>query len=355
MYIIILPGFGIVSHVINNITNKPIFGQIGPSLKMLHQTICRKLNLNKLNTINIWLIVKILIFISNPQITKTQCINYIKFRYIIYFSKLSMWVGISETIRLILFKRFRGNIPNINSLAKNSKFDLKFNQWLAGLIDGKGSLLITKKYNVSLEITMNYKNKHLLNQIKQKFGGSIKLVSGYNSIIYRLHHYKGIISLLNAINGKIRNPKKLIILNKILNFYNIKSLNLEDLDFFNPWFSGYFDGKGNIVLNNKSNQIFIKFINDDKYFLEILKNLYGGNIYISNNSYLFIIYKKKDILNIYNYFKLNPSRSFKKNRLFLILSYFELKLNKAHLVKGSKSILAKKWIYFQSKWNSYEE
>lgn len=35
VYIIILPGFGIVSHIINNVTNKPIFGKLGMIFAML--------------------------------------------------------------------------------------------------------------------------------------------------------------------------------------------------------------------------------------------------------------------------------------------------------------------------------
>lgn len=35
VYIIILPGFGIVSHIINNLTNKPIFGKLGMIFAML--------------------------------------------------------------------------------------------------------------------------------------------------------------------------------------------------------------------------------------------------------------------------------------------------------------------------------
>jgi len=87
-----------------------------------------------------------------------------------------------------------------------SCFPVKFNEWLAGLIDGDGCFQLNKKGYASLEIVLELRDKHALYQIKQKFGGSIKLRSGINWLRYRLHHKKGIIKIINAINGEIRNP-----------------------------------------------------------------------------------------------------------------------------------------------------
>jgi hypothetical protein len=50
----------------------------------------------------------------------------------------------------------------------------KFKEWLAGLIDGDGCFLLSKKGYASLEITMDLRDKKALFIIKQKYGGSIK-------------------------------------------------------------------------------------------------------------------------------------------------------------------------------------
>jgi ubiquinol-cytochrome c reductase cytochrome b subunit len=56
---------------------------------------------------------------------------------------------------------------------------------------------------------MNLKDEHVLNIIKQKLGGSIKLRSGVKAIRYRLNNKKGMIELIHRINGNIRHSSRL--------------------------------------------------------------------------------------------------------------------------------------------------
>lgn len=123
-YILIIPGFGMISHVIGTMSDKSVFGQYGPkSIYIINsyvyfsqRTICKKLiDINLLiskvqNTLNVSnkiysFQVKIFVYFNNPQITKTRIILLSRFK-IIYFLELSMLVGISEAIRLLLIYFF---------------------------------------------------------------------------------------------------------------------------------------------------------------------------------------------------------------------------------------------------------
>jgi hypothetical protein len=134
--------------------------------------------------------------------------------------------------------------------------DKKFFQWLAGIIDGDGSFKISKKGYASLEIVMDIRDKHCLYQIKQKFGGSVKLRSGINWLRYRLHHKIGLLNLIHAVNGEIRNPVRLIQLNKICLKYDIPLIPSKPLTYNNDWLSGFIDSDGSVYLNLISSQLF---------------------------------------------------------------------------------------------------
>lgn len=230
--------------------------------------------------------------------------------------------------------------------------DTIFHQWLAGVIDGAGCFQFSKKGYASLEIVMETRDKHCLYQIKQKFGGSVKLRSGVNFLRYRLHHKKGLLTLIEAVNGEIRNPVRLLQLNKICENYNITVSQPSILTYSNGWFSGFFDSDGSVYINLSSYQVFITASQKNKYILDLLPDLYGGTVYIQKESFKWTVYKKAEILNLLDYFKLCPSRSAKHNRLKAINRYHELRALKAHL-SSDNSILGKAWKKFLLRWDKW--
>lgn len=90
---------------------------------------------------------------DNQPVTKSRCYS-------------SYLVGTSETIRATSY----------------DEKEIRFNQWLAGLIDGDGTLQVSKAGYSSCEITVSLADERLLRIIQNKLGGAIKARSGVKAI-----------------------------------------------------------------------------------------------------------------------------------------------------------------------------
>ncbi len=264
--------------------------------------------------------VKNLVKVNNPQVTKVHSIQ----------------VGTSETIRL---------------LSENSQ---EWFNWLAGLIDGDGYFGLSKKGYASLEITMSMQDSKCLYQIKQRLGGSVKRRSGVKAVRYRLHDHKGLIFLIQNINGCIRNPVRQIQLSKICQLYGITFKFPSILVQKNGWLSGFFDSEGTVTINRSTKQLSISIFQKNSQILLPLPVLYGGYVYIDrslNGGFKWYITNKKDILNILEYFKVYPSRSpLKVARLHLIPDYYYIKS-----LSLDKNDHDKLWAQFFEKWFNSNE
>jgi hypothetical protein len=325
------------------------FGQIWPfKFDLMQQTISGNFLCNLSDTLSISCLfsttkVKILalpfflnkekeINMKNPQVTKA----------------FNSQVGTSEAIRLLnIDTKLKTNIGKNN----------KFNQWLAGLIDGDGSFLLSKKGYASLEIIMDIRDEHALQIIKNVYGGSIKLRSGCNALRYRLHHKSGLLNLINDVNGQIRNSHRLVQLNKILNKYELTLIYPDKINYDNGWLSGFFDADGTVSINSTNYQLSISISQKTLELLQPIAELSEGNIYIDrglSQTFKFYVTKRENILKLIEYFKIYPSRSAKKNRLHLIPKFYELKDLKAHKALPG-TLLEKSWQYFYTKWLKYED
>ena len=381
VYILIIPGFGIISTTISANSNKTVFGQDGPLKKFLMQQTIRRnsvyhilqttflfiLNNIKINLKNVKMFVQEILFpTGNPPITKAP--NFINLKSKIKESiRLSMWVVISEAICLLSTQK-HDNLDSVdNSISseiiedtnikndnlKYSDNNKVFNEWLAGLIDGDGCFQLSKKGYASLEIVMELRDKHCLYIIKQKFGGSVKLRAGDNHLRYRLHHKTGLLNLIKAVNGLIRNPVRMLQLGKICEKYNIDLIHPEPLTYYNGWFAGFFDSDGSVYMNDKSGQLFITASQKNKFLLDALVELYGGKIYTMAKvgAFKWTCYRKDEILKLVNdYFKINPSRSEKRVRLHMVNKFYELRVLHAHNATPA-SVAGKSWKNFMIKWD----
>lgn len=303
---------------------------------ILHCAICGD-NYIYVNTIFVSLskyvadIVKILHVKLNPPVTKS----------------INNLVGTSETTRATSLSK------------KNNSKDIYFNQWLAGLIDGDGSLLVNKSGYSRCEIIVSIFDFRLLNTVQNKLGGSIKKRAGVGALRWRLHDTKGMINLVDRINGHIRHSNRIKQLNKVCILLNIKFIMPDKLDLKNGWFAGFFDANGTIgfYLKNEITQLTISVSNKLYTDLTPFMHNFGGNIYFdkgSNGSYIWSIQSQSDIENFVSYTKVCPIKSIKRYRIFLVKQYYQLikiKANKATFI----SPLHKSWVIFSKKWNKEDD
>lgn len=215
----------------------------------------------------------------------------------------------------------------------DKKENVRFFEWLAGIIDGDGCFLVSKKGYCSLEIVTQLRDKKILYLIKQKFGGSVKLVSGNNHLRYRLHHKAGLLNLISKVNGLLQNPIRILQLGKICEIYGIELKDSKPLTYYNGWLAGFFDTDGSIYFNEAPGQLFITAVQKNKYILEALVVLYGGKIYpmVKQEAFKWTCYKKSEVLSLVNnYFKVNPCRSEKILRITMVNDFYKLRNLHAH-------------------------
>ena len=303
--------------------------------------------------------VKIIINFNNSQVTKafnslvgtSEAIRLLS-KYYLFKIKNSIFFCLVQISSKKVFNR--SNLIMNHPLNLGSNKDNKFKEWLAGLIDGDGSFQMTKKGSASLDITMNIRDEHALQIIKNVYGGSIKLVSNANALRYSLRHKQGFLTLVHDVNGKIRNSYRLMQLSKICIKYDIILKYADKLKYENGWLAGFFDAKGSVVLNN--GQLAIVLSQKTSELLQPILDVYGGSVYIDRNNKTFIwyIYDKNSIMRLIQYFKNYPSRSIKKNRLHLIPKYYELKEIGADKAKENQIYLSKSWQNFLQKWKKYD-
>lgn len=340
--------------------------------------------------INQTICVEIISYIINSQITKA-----LKYYYNIYISniffnsfinlywlflftlnKTEKWkniivrklVGISEAIRLMLvyisfiyFKIIKfydskkySTVSTINETNQSSnQINQGFNEWLAGLIDGDGHFILHKSGSARLYIVMDIRDKGALYEILHRFGGSIRPIAGAKALRYNLSNKKGLVKLIEAVNGNIRNPARLLQMNKLCNKYDITLNYPNPLTYNNGWLSGFIDSDGSIYFSESSGQVFISATQKNIYLLEPLINIYGGRVDPSNDrgeAFKYIIYRKKEIFNIIdNYFNKYPLRTLKSNRLKLIKEYYVVRT-----YKDTDILKLNEWVTFKDKWERYK-
>lgn len=369
--------------------------------------MARKYNLSLILS-NIWnqtICIDIIIKNENLQITKARNLLNYNVNIFTWSSTLSLYniywggffdkklkelkyicvsklVGISEAIRLMfniiyniliiiskedisykdknrhlralkVIEGLKRNIQDLNNNDYNKYND--YNEWLAGVIDGDGNLNVSKSGTVRLNITMKDRDLILLEDIKSKIGGSIYKVSGVKAYKYQLSNLKGLMNLLLRVNGNIRNPIRMLQLDKVCKHYGLSLIIPKNLTYNNGWFSGLIDSDGSIYINEKIKRVSISVSQKNIYILDILQKVYGGKIYPHSSkkeAFKYEIYRKGEVCELVNNYLIRyPLRSAKMNRVNLINEAFD-KFSNFNL---DNPLILNEWVIFKDKWDNYKK
>jgi hypothetical protein len=153
-------------------------------------------------------------------------------------------------------------------------FNLKFNSYLAGLIEGDGSIIVPKTErstkgrinSPSIQIVFHLKDFPLALMIQKEIkNGSLSRKKGVNAYILTINNFDGLILLTSLINGNMRTPKIYNLyslidwLNKKFEEINISKNPLNDspLD-SNAWLSGFIEADGHFSVRTTSNSKYSK-------------------------------------------------------------------------------------------------
>ena len=260
----------------------------------------------------------------------------------------------------LVFYRNMSTSINTNCLGNsnsntNSFKDLAFKEWLAGLIDGDGYFLLSKNGYNSCEITMDARDKKVLYLIQHRYGGTVKQISNALAFKYKLRNRAGLIKLINDVNGLIRNPSRLLQMNKLCVKFNIELKYSNNLIFNNGWLSGFIDSDGSIYYNESSGQVFIGISQKNRYLLEPLIHIYGGRVDIHSpkiEAFKYVIYRKAELFNLIdNYFSKYPLKTEKMKRINLIKKFYLVRLCK----KNQDIVKFNEWVKFKDRWEKYQD
>src|SRR5690606_29421078 len=213
-----------------------------------------------------------------------------------------------------------GNQRNLNFLVDSSETtcatsysDENFNYWLAGLIDGDGTLSVYKNDMQACEITLGEEDIKTLHKIKDKFHGSITKRSKVKAYRWRVYKKLYVTEVINAINGKLLTTSKHQQLIKICNKLNIEPNTNNQLSKENSWFSGFFDAEGYFSIRNKYT-LTISVSQKNKEILEEIQTVFSvGNIYYDKSwdGYNYVVTDLQGIKQLLEYFEKFPLKTTK--------------------------------------------